>query len=188
MASVNTTTTLTCENSYFHARTHLNNAHREALAVFMLVSMLLNLILSSSVMYALVKTGQVRNASMRLIFLLCISDCCLALFGQPLFVVLLLSNNYNNITAVATQSCNFASALVFFIRFCAHNSAYIIGLIGYDRYLRMKYLNLYQTVVKPWKLYFATILLIFLSLLQTTMDVVGIQQVSVYNVKVVLGT
>ena len=45
----------------------------------------------------------------------------------------------------------------------SHTSAYIIAVIGYDRFLHMKYLNRYSQVVKIKRTRFVTCLVLCLS-------------------------
>ena len=156
-----------CESSYT-GKLYLHQPLKDILIALMVITMILNICANSAVIYALVRTEQLYNLSLRLVLFLCVSDCCLALFGQPLYIVMLanFSGNYY---------CNFDAVVEFFIYLFCHTSAYIIGLIGYDRFFRIKYLNRYQEVIKSWKVYVAMVTSIFLSFLQTSFQIFGIQ-------------
>lgn len=156
-----------CETSYT-GKLHLTLIERDVLITMLVISMLLNFFANSGVMYALITTKQLNNTSMHLIFYLCVSDCCLALISQPLFIVMLVkySNSYD---------CNFETIVEFLVYFFAHVSAYFVGLIGYDRFFRMKYLNRYSQIVKSWKMNCSIAVIIVLSLIQTGSQVIGVQ-------------
>ncbi len=70
----------------------------------------------------------------------------------------------------------------FFVLGFGHLSAYIIGIIGYDRYFRLKYLNRYRCVVKMWKIYVSVGIAFFLSLSHGAGHAVGIMfGIGAYN-------
>ena len=162
-----TNSSYACKTSY-SGKIHLLQSQKDVLISLMAVTMILNISANSGVMYALITTKQLNNLSMHLIFFLCVSDSCLAGFGQPLFIVMLA--NYSN-----SYYCNFDTIVEFFVYLFCHISAYLIGLIGYDRFFRMKYLNRYSEVVKAWKLHVAMVITVFLSLVQTSTQVIGVK-------------
>ena len=156
-----------CESAY-DGKVHLDESMQLVLLTLCALSIILNLLSSAFVVYALITTKQLRNPSMQLILCLSISDCCLAAFGQPLYLVML--GRFKS-----SQSCSLDTAVEFFVIFLSHSSAYIIGLIGYDRFFRMKYLNRYSEVVKDWKVYVAIVTTTTLSFMQTCFQITGIQ-------------
>lgn len=170
--------TQTCESAY-DGKIYLDEPMKIILLSVLAVSAILNLFSSAFVIYALITTQQLGNPSMRLILCLSVSDCCLAAFGQPLYLIMLsnFSTGFN---------CQLDTTVEFFVILLSHTSAYIIGLIGYDRYFRMKYLNLYAEVVKDWKVYVAIVTTIAFSFLQTCFQITGIQ-LNIYHT-VTIGT
>ena len=86
------------------------------------------------------ETKQLYNASFRFILALCISDFCVGVIVQPLIAVMFLE-------LYERSYCNYESATQFLAVFFTHASGYIIAVIGFDRYCRMKYLNRYQQVM-----------------------------------------
>lgn len=159
---------LQCESSYT-GRIYLSQHHIDILVWFTGISLLLNLCSNSSVIYALVKTKQLHNVSMKLILCLSVSDCCLAAFGQPLFITMLIEHNNENFY------CRIDFAVEFCVYTFCHGSAFIIILIAYDRYFRMKYLNRYSEFVKTTKIYIAFAIIVFLSVFQTSIQVLSIK-------------
>ena len=155
-----------CQGAY-NGKMYLGQPLKVGLVAVMAVTMVLNFLTNSAVIYALVAVKQLANMSMRLILFLSISDWCLGVFGIPLFIVLLSTFSDN-------RECNFDSAVEFFVILFAHISAYIIGLIGYDRYFRMKYLNRYSEVIKDWKVYVALLITMFLSFAHALIQIIGI--------------
>ena len=71
-------------------------------------------------------------------------------------------------TSSRHSSCNFDTAVEFFVYLFCHTSAYIIVLIGCDRFFRKKYLNRFTEIVKNWKVYVAIVISIFLSFVPTS--------------------
>lgn len=139
------------------------------LIVTMSLALFSNLVLNSSVVYALIKTKQLNNISMKLILCLSVSDVLLAVLGQSLFVLMLSTSSWD------VSNCSIDTAVEFLVLFFVHTSAYIILLIGYDRYYRIRYLNRYSQVVKHCYLQTALMVAVLLSVLEVSMQVVGIQ-------------
>jgi len=155
-----------CRSSYTE-RLYLSQEAKSILLFLMTSITLLGVLANSSVVYGLVASRQLNNLSTRLILYLTISDWCLTVIGLPLYI-LLLTNYFGK------NACALVSSVEFLLVLFAHVSAYIIGIIGYDRYFRIHYLNRYSEIVKVWKLRLAVITSIMFSLIHTTAQVVGI--------------
>ena len=93
------------------------------------------------------------------------SDLGMGLLGIPLVIAIV----------VADYTCTLAMVTDFFVLGFGHLSAYIIGIIGYDRFFRMKYLNNYGSVVKIWKIYISVAVVAFLSFLHGGAHAAGIR-------------
>ena len=163
--SISPSSTLICESLY-SGRKYLSGTQIKLLIGINLIIMVLNLIANSFIVYVLVSTKQLHNISIRLILYLSISDCFLALIDQPLFVVM--------VTVYSDSSnCTFETIVQFIFVFTKHLSGYIIVLIAYDRYLRMKHLKRYCTLAHNWKVRFAVGTVICFALLQGVIQTIA---------------
>lgn len=156
-----------CLTSYT-GKQFLPKDFRDSLIVIMLITMVLNIFLNAACIYSLVATKQLHNLSLKLILYLCISDFCLALFGQSVFTAMLSRS-------AEPEQCDMETIVEFVVYFFCHTSAYIIVIIGYDRYFRLKYLNRYSEFVRPWKIYVALTMAIIPAFLQSAFQVIGIR-------------
>lgn len=169
MENIDNTTTVTfiCQSLY-SGRSYLSKGQITSLLIVNVVIMISNFTANSFIVYALACTRQLKNISLRLILYLSISDCCLALIDQPLFIVM--------ITVYLNDSnCTFETVAQFIFVFTKHMTGYTIVLITYDRYRRMKYLKSYFKLTKTWKIRTAVIGIIFMSLMQGVLHVIGIR-------------
>ena len=107
-------------------------------ALFLLISLPLNLFLC----YAILKLRLLNRTSFRFILALTISDLCSILILEPLYIVQYTSAFKGNISShnwqLVTQFCGFSS--------CQFSGVMIL-MIALDRYLHMKYLNNYPSVM-----------------------------------------
>lgn len=161
--------TLICE-SYYYGKFVLKDTQKYILFILDVVIMLLNVSFNSAVIYALISTHQLINISMKLILYLSISDFCIGVFIQPLFLAMLtdIFFKYENF------DCHMDKAVYIVAVFLQHISGYIIALLGYDRYLRMKYLTQYSIFVKKWRLSSGMVGVLFLSFLQSVIHFLGL--------------
>ena len=155
----------TCATSYA-GKVYMSSGQIDFLVTYDIITSILNFILNSLVIAILYLTKQTGNPSLKLILLLSISDCCLAVIVQPLFAAMLLEYP-------STQNCVFEMVMQFLGIFFTHTSAYIIALIGFDRYARVKYLTRYSEVMKASRIKIAVIGMVSLSFLQGIIYVVG---------------
>ena len=152
------TKTTTCSTLY-SGRCHLSTQQIWILIVINIVVSLLNLASNSFVVYKIISQNQVKHISMRLILYLSISDCFLAMVTQPIFLVLLLKPSH-------PLTCSTDIALQFVVVVSMRVSGYIIPLIGFDRYCRMKFWNRYTEFVSTGRMRFALTFAILLSVVQ----------------------
>lgn len=99
----------------------------------------LNILTNSSLMYGLKKTGQLRQKSCQLIFLMSLSDFFAGLIGQTLGAIVLTQDDQEN--------CTFKLITQFISVSCLQLSAAMIMLVAYDRYIHMKYLMQYSSIM-----------------------------------------
>ena len=159
--------TYICE-SIFSGRRYLNKTQINLLIAINIILMVVNLVANSSVVYALASTKQLHNVSIRLVLFLSISDCCLALIAQPLFVVML--TRYSN-----SSNCMFETVVEFLIVFSVHIPGFLIVLIACDRYVRMKYVKRYSLLIESWKVHTCIAMVIFLSFIEGIVYAIGTQ-------------
>ena len=152
-----------CETLY-HGKEYLTETHKYILITFNVVVIILNIVVNIKVIWILFRKRLLDNNSMRLIFFLSISDCCVALISQPMFILLLTK---------FTESCAFETATQFVILVPVHVSECIVVFIGYDRYCRIRYLNRYHEVVTSWKIIVAMVAAVLLAVLQALLDLIG---------------
>lgn len=157
---------IVCESLY-NGHIYLTDSQRMIIITLDIIVFLINVCTNGGVIYALKSTNLVQNTSIQLVFYLSISDCFVSLTVQPMVVVVLMHMR---------QNCLLENICQFFGVFFSHLSASIIFLIAFDRYLHMKFLNTYSTIVKAWKVRASLILSVILSAAIALCLVVGTVQ------------
>ena len=104
----------------------------------------LNILANGALMYGLKKTGQLRQKSCQLIFLMSLSDFFAGLIGQTLGAIVLTQDDEDN--------CAFKLITQFISTSCLQFSAAMITLVAYDRYIHMKYLMRYSSIMSTKRL------------------------------------
>ena len=122
--------TLECLSTY-SGKIFITDNQRYFLVAFDFLVLILNFMANSGVIIALVMAKFMRNTSLVLLFLLSISDIFLAFIAQTLIAIL--------IADYADQT--FEMNVQFFAIFLTQTSGYTIACTGFDRYVRMSYLN-----------------------------------------------
>ena len=118
----------------FSEKVYLIGYQRLILMIIDVAIMFPNLVANSWVLLRLLKSKLLCNTSFILIFYMSFSDCCVALFVQPLYAiitVLYLDKSY----------CTLEMVLQFLTVMFSHVSICTIAAIGFDRYARIRYLN-----------------------------------------------
>ena len=105
------------------------------LTVFNVVLISVNVITNALVIYILIKTKQISNATCKLILVLSVSDTLLGIVAQPLFTI-----EFYNANCLVATTCLFVSA------FLTHVSGYTIAIIGIDCYIRIKYFVNFKSI------------------------------------------
>lgn len=155
----------TCLSTY-SGRVFMTDYQRYILVTFDVIVMILNALANSGVIIVLLMTKFLRNTSLLLLFFLSVSDICLALITQTLFVILI--GQYSD-----QSYCTFEIIVQFFAIFLTHTSGYTVACIGFDRYARMRYLNRYSTVVTRKRVFTAFSFICSLSFFQAMLYVIG---------------
>ena len=116
------------------------------LLVINITSMGMNVTANALVIYILIKTEQLLNITLKLIFSLTISDMLMTLTSQNLIAVMLHGKN-----------CSFKEAFTFLSVFFHYFGNYIVALLGVNRYLRIKHYFNFRSI---WTTKVATPLII----------------------------
>lgn len=154
-----------CVNS-FSEKVYLTDYQRFILMITDVMIMLLNLVANSCVLLKLIKSKLLFNTSYILIFYMSFSDCCVALFVQPVYAIV--------ITLYFDKSCcTLEMVLQFLFILFSHVSVSTIAGIGFDRYARIRYLKRYTEDVTKKKVIIACISIGIHSLFQGTSFVLG---------------
>ena len=159
--------TYVCD-SFYYGKMYLGETQKLILVSFGIIVMVLNVLGNTAVIYGLVSTNQLRNISLKLILYLALVDLSVGLVAQPLFLLLLTNfSTYDNIICALDKSVMVLSV------FLQHLCAYIVAVMGFDRYFRVKYLNRYYVIIKQWKVCVMLIAALLLSFLQALIHFIG---------------
>ena len=133
--------TLQCTADTTFGKQYLTNAHVGILIINNAALLLGNIILNSLVIYMLVKTRQLSNYSNKFTMLLSSSDVVTTLTAQTVQISILY--------LPLDPSCSVSLLTQFSSTTFTRNSAYTIGLIGLDRYVRISYIMNFQYILTP---------------------------------------
>ena len=117
------------------AFSYFNSRQLVTLVVINLLLMVGNVIANALVIYILIKTKQSVNVTCKLIFALSTSDLLIGVIGQNLFAALFFHKN-----------CFLQAAFRSLSMFLIHLSGYTTGIIGIDRYVRIKHYASFKTL------------------------------------------
>ena len=127
------------------------------------VIMVGNFLANSLVILCLIKTKQTTKPSYRMIFQLSLSDVLVATITQPLVQVARIDNRRSCAVIISTH----------FSFIFTRISTYTIALIGYDRYLRVKYPTTFQDCLTPFRVYITLFVIWLVALLNTCLMISG---------------
>uniref|UniRef100_A0A7M5X7T2 G-protein coupled receptors family 1 profile domain-containing protein n=1 Tax=Clytia hemisphaerica TaxID=252671 RepID=A0A7M5X7T2_9CNID len=138
---MNITTNATCVNLY--KRFHLTNGHQTFLVTYSVAIIgVSNCILNGLVVALLFLSKQIQIPSMRLFLISSLSDILLSIIAP-------VSHTFLFKFYGRESNCTLEIVISSLIGFFGRVSGYMICLIGYDRYARVKYLNEYKTKITP---------------------------------------
>ena len=147
----------------------------QVLVVVLLNTVLMvgNIVANGSVIYILIKTKQVSNITCKLIFMLSISDLLIGVFAQNLCTIHFYEKN-----------CFVKLASISISTFLSHMSAYVIAILGIDRYLRIRYFTNFKTLWKTRVVFrlicFASLLAAFQAVIVTISWLLKIEQTTMF--------
>ena len=135
------------------------------LTILNIVISMVTIISNTLVMVTLVKTKQLRNQSMKLIFALSLTNALSALLGQSCLSVLMVMTD--------RLSCFAMWILLFVIEFAVYNSNYLTALISIDRFLRIRFKFTYHQVFSNTR-FKASLVVLYLAIsLQTSLGLIA---------------
>ena len=140
----------------------LSQNQRIILAVPNTVSVLVNVVTNSLVLYTLTKTKQIRNTTCKVIFIISVLDILQGMFSQNLYTTLLFEN-------IWIAGVLFISISIFFL----HMSVYTIAVLGIDRYLRIKHPVKFKEFWTTKTIFTLMIIVTFASLFQAVPPIIG---------------
>ena len=114
----------------YHGKVYLATEHLLILISLDGIILLCNLVANALVIFIIVRTNQLSNAAFKLIF-----NLSLAGIGQTFFLIALITDT----------SCLMQYTGQCLILFFGYTTVYTIGVIGFDRYLRIQYKATYAT-------------------------------------------
>lgn len=132
------------------------------------VIMVGNFLANSLVILCLIKTNQTTKPSYRMIFQLSLSDVLVATITQPLVQVARIDSRRSCAVIISTH----------FSFIFTRISTYTIALIGYDRYLRVKFPMTFQDRLTPCRVYVILFAMWLVALLNTCLMLSGLMMES----------
>ena len=167
MGMNNITFQCTVENTF--GKQYLSNTHITILVVTNTILLLGNFFSNSLVIYLLVITRQLSHYSNKFTMLLSSSDVATALIAQTLQIsVLFLPLDPPFSVSLLTQ---------FFSTTFPRISGYTIGIIGLDRYVRIRYTMYIRKILTPKRAYILMAAVYVMSVINALLNTVG----AVYN-------
>ena len=155
----------TCFGTPFEEKYLLHIWQRWILVVLSICIILLIFLVNSLVIISMWKTNQLSNMSLRLLFLLSITDCFFgALAGIP-FTIMMVA--YYDQTY-----CHIELVDQFFMTLLGKTTSYLLVLIAIDRYARIKFLVEYPTMAVDKWFYVGTASVVFVALMQAIFNVI----------------
>nr|QBL02596.1 biogenic amine-like GPCR [Tripedalia cystophora] len=158
--------TASCQ-SVFPGRHNLSPATRATLTAVNVIVACSNIISNMFLVFALRRTKQLKKVACQFILYLCISDLCVGFLLQPLVSVLLTFFVSETDKECSIELTGQALSFIF-----PQISGVMIMIISLDRFLHMRFLNRYSTIMTHRRAMLLVILNISLSAIITTCSVI----------------
>ena len=156
----------------FPYQKELPNRHIAALVTVNTIISLINIAINSFLCFAIFRLKLLKTISYRLVLFLTISDLCIATIEQPL-----ATSGYLHAYHGAKRAYKLQLVIQFGAFSLCQFSGIMIVIMAIDRYLHMKYLNRYNTVMSNKRAY----ILISINLLSSLMCGISYTLSSVYG-------
>ena len=147
----------------YNGKIYLAITYVLVLASLNVILLICSLVANALVIFVIVKTNQLSNTAFKLIFNLSLADIGHTIFGQTIFLVALLTD----------ASCLIQYIGQFLLLFCGYATVYTIGVIGFDRYLRIQYKTSYATKLTRKRVHMIIFVIYCFALARSSMTVIG---------------
>ena len=117
---------------------YINPTQIVAILVFNNVIMTANIIVNTLVAFSIIKIKQLKNRSIRLTFLLTLSDSCIGFIGHPLITSVLLESTHIVTMSLFSQFLTVMFPII---------SEFLLLHVSFDRWLHIKYTNTYDLIM-----------------------------------------
>ena len=122
-----------------------------------------NLVANALVILITVRTTQLSNTAFKVIFNLGLAGIGQTIFGQTFFVIFIITGT----------TCSIQYTVHFVILFFGYTINYTIGVIGFDCYLRVKYMARYATILTKKKAHLIVFFIDCFALARSSVIVTG---------------
>ena len=122
-----------------------------------------NLVANALVILIIARSKQLSNTAFKLIFSLSLAGIGQTIIGQTFFVIALITGT----------GCLIQYTVQFFILFFGYTTVYTIGVIGFDRYLRVKYKTRYGTILTRKKVHLIMFFIYCFALARSSVTLTG---------------
>ena len=126
---------------------------------------LVGLVTNVSAAWTIVKTRQIRNQSIKLVFYLSISNVVFAVVGQTSLAALFYY--------AQEIDCLTMRILIFVLEIFTYSSTYLTAMLGFDRFMRIHFQTTYSGVYTRTRFRISLAVLYFLIFLQAGLGAVG---------------
>ena len=147
----------------YNGKVYLAITHVLVLASLDVILLICSLVANALVILVIVKTNQLSNTAFKLIFNLSLADIGHTIFGQTIFLVALITD----------ASCLIQYIGQFLLLFCGYTTVYTIGVIGFDRYLRIQYKTSYVTKLTKKRVHLIIFAIYCFALVRSSITVTG---------------
>ena len=146
-----------------NGKVYLATAHLLILISLDGIILLCNLVANTLVIFIIVKTNQLSNTAFKLIFNLSLAGIGQSIFGQTFSLIALITGT----------SCLIQNTGQFVILFFGYTTVYTIGVIGFDRYLRVKYKTRFATILTRKRVYILIFVIYCFALTRSSITLTG---------------
>ena len=147
----------------YHGKVYLATEHLLILISLDGIILLCNLVANALVIFIIVRTNQLSNAAFKLIFNLSLAGIGQTIFGQTFFLIALITDT----------SCLMQYSGQCLILFFGYTTVYTIGVIGFDRYMRIQYKATYATKLTRKRVHMIIFIIYCFALVRSSITLAG---------------
>ena len=147
----------------YNGKLYLASTHVPILVCLDSVILFCNLVANALVILITVRTNQLSNTAFKVIFNLGLAGIGQTIFGQTFFVIVVITGT----------TCSIQYTVHFVILVFGYTIVYTIGVIGFDCYLRVKYMARYATILTKKKAHLIVFFIDCFALARSSVIVTG---------------